>query len=292
MKLWCVSPATTPSEVIQLRSVITRALVDGHLFYVFASIICVVVAIISAASTTISNHAIASNIVIRQSVVQGRLVTSEHSSLSSGGSAGMNVSARVKALNKANAPLTQLFDFTPDDSSGWVFDDHEWNNTWQGNCTYSKYPAVDLVVYPTNSTNYQDEVPLLGKWLPEWATVDPNKQGTAYSGFYTDALTNGTGDWRDQLVTYAFGSGNGSNFALGTRVSSLNISFANYLAHHIGRDPNTTYLLTSFTSDVHVVECTFYNSVPAIEDQAHPDTGNYVNAATYVASVSFSLPSS
>jgi hypothetical protein len=241
------------------------------------------VAIISAASTTIANHAIVTNIVQRHTVIQGRLVTHEHVSLSG---AAVNVTSRVQALNKANAPLEQVFDFIPDDSFEWVFLEHEWNNTWHGECTYSKYPAVDLVVYPANSTNYQDEVPLLGNWLPRWATVDPTRQGTSYSGFFIGAAANGTGAWRDMVVTYAFGSAPDSNVDINP--SPINISFANYLAHDIARDPNSTYFQTAFKSDVHVVDCTFYNSIPdGIQDQAYPFNGQYTNAASNVASVSF-----
>lgn len=282
VNLWHISPATTPSEIFELRFILKHACVRGHFPYVFASLACVIAAIISAASTTISNHSIVSNISTRQNLVHGRLATSEHASISG---ALINVTSRIRALEKANAPLEQVFDFVPDDSSGWVFVGHEWNNTWHGECTYSKYPAVDLVVYPTNSTSYQDEVPLLGNWLPQWASIDPTRQGTAYAGFFNDALTNGTGDWRDLLVIYAFGSAPQSsvNFSL----SSVNISFANYLAHGIGRDPNTTFLQTALKSDVHVAECTFINAeAQGVEDQGNPLNGQYANVASNIASVS------
>ena len=282
--LWHISPATTPSEIFELRFILTRSLIRGDFPYILASLACVVAAIISAASTTISNHAIVSNVATRQAFVQGRLVTHEHSAISG---AVVNFTSRAQALDKANAPLEQLFDFTPDDSSGWVFVPNEWNNTWQGKCTYSKYPDVDLVVFPTNSSSYQDEVPLLGNLLPQWATVDPTRQGTRYAGFYSDALINGTGDWRDLVVTYAFGSA--PDTTTGLHIPTINVSFANYLAHGVARDPNTTYLQTAFKSDVHVTECTFDNTLPnGIEDQANPINGNYANAASGVASVSCS----
>ena len=68
--------------------------------------------------------------------------------------------------------------------------------------------AIELVVYPTDSSSYQDELPLLGNYLPqpEWATVDPTRQGATSAGFYNGADTNGTGHWRDVVVTYVFGS--------------------------------------------------------------------------------------
>jgi hypothetical protein len=82
VNLWRVSPAVTSFEVFQLRSILMRALLGGNFFYALASVFCVISAIISAASTTISNHVIVTNSVVRQSVVSGHLVTSEHTVLS------------------------------------------------------------------------------------------------------------------------------------------------------------------------------------------------------------------
>ena len=66
--------------------------------------------------------------------------------------------------------------------------------------------GVDLIVYPSENATYQTEVPLLGNYIPRWATLDPSKQGIDYTGFYTGAAANGTGKWAGLVVTYAFGS--------------------------------------------------------------------------------------
>jgi hypothetical protein len=153
---------------------------------------------------------------------------------------------------------------------------------WSGNCSYYKYPAVDLIVFPSNSSNYQNEVPQLGPWLPVWATIDPQNQGTSYSGFYDNAAVNGSGVWKDMLVTYVFGSVAKD----ATLPSIVNISFANFAAHNVARDPNTTFLQTAFRSDVHVVDCTFDNAMPGAEDQANVGGNDYANAAQNVNSVS------
>jgi hypothetical protein len=187
INLWRISPASTPSEVFELRVLLIRALDRGDWFYVAASLICLGSALIGIASTSIVDHAVVSNVVDRTAVVRGRLVTRAHSTLTA---AAGNVSRRIAAIDHANAPLEELFDFVPDDESGWVFRAEQWNNTWKGKCTYCLHPAVDLVVYPTNSTYFQDEVPLLGNWLPKWATVDPKSQGTAYAEFFIGADAN------------------------------------------------------------------------------------------------------
>ena len=183
VSLWSISPATTTKEVFELRSMLARKFLRGEIFYTLTSLACIVVAIISAASTSIANRTIDSNAVPRSVLVSGRLVTSAHNSLSG---ATVELAARVQALDHANAPLEQLFDYVPDDASEWIFVSQEWNNTWQGRCSYHLYPAVDLHVYSSNSSNFQDEIPLLSTVLPQWATVDPTRQGTDYSGFYTD----------------------------------------------------------------------------------------------------------
>ena len=58
--LWHISPATTPSEIFELQFILTCSLLHGDFPYVFASLVCIITAIIGAASTTISNHAIVS----------------------------------------------------------------------------------------------------------------------------------------------------------------------------------------------------------------------------------------
>ncbi|TDL15307.1 hypothetical protein BD410DRAFT_902659 [Rickenella mellea] len=252
VSLWDISPATNPAEVFDLRAILARAVYQRNTLFFIASIACVGAAIVSAASTTTANNTFVRNRVIPHRVVDGRLVTHEHASLSG---AVVNVTSRAEALAKAQAPLNQLFDFAPDDSSEWVFVAEQWNNTWTGNCTFSMHPAVDLVVYPTNSSNFQDEVPLLGSYLPQWATIDPTRQGTAYSGFYTGAgVVNDSGAWRDLLV--------------------INISFANFLAHNVGRYSTSSdgFVQSSLKSDVYVVECILTNSAPGIEDQAYADS--------------------
>ena len=89
------------------------------------------------------------------------------------------VASRIQALDRAQAPLDQLFDFVPDDTTNWVFVQEEWNNTWLGECAFHKYPAVDLMVLNNTSVMYQDVLPGLGTLLPTWATLDPSKQGYA-----------------------------------------------------------------------------------------------------------------
>ena len=135
-----------------------------------------VVAIISAASTSIANRTVESNIVNRGGLVSGRLVSPWGEAVGT----RVELTARVQALDHANAPLEQLFDFVSNDTWGWIFVGQEWNSTWQGRCSYNLYPAVNLHLYSTKSSSFQDEIPLLGTVLPQWATVDPNRQGTAY----------------------------------------------------------------------------------------------------------------
>lgn len=280
VNFWRVSPAVTSSEVFELRNILARALIRGDLTFFIASTFCILTAIVGAASTTISNHVIVTNLITRNSIVPGRLVTHEHSSLAG---AVVELTSRVNALYKASAPLEELFDFIPSDDVSWVYQTEQWNNTWQGRCSFVKHEAVDLVVYPTNTTNYQDEIPLLGNYIPRWATMDRTKQGAAYVGFYYGVTANGTGAWRDQVVTYVFGTAPANN--PGNVAPSVNISLVNYLAHNIARDPYSTYLQTTFKSDVHVVDCKFDNSVSSREDQAYAEGGNYVNAAGNVANV-------
>ena len=175
VSLWSISLTTTINEVLELRSMLARSLFGGEIFYTLASQACMVVAIISAASTSIANRTVESNIVNRGGLVSGRLVSPWGEAVGT----RVELAARVQALDHANSPLEQLFDFVPNDTSGWIFVGQEWNNTWQGRCSYHLYPAVNLHVYFTNCSSFQDEIPLLGTVLPQWATVDPNRQGTA-----------------------------------------------------------------------------------------------------------------
>lgn len=286
ISIWHMSPATTSSEAFEIRKILARAIIKGDIFYVFASMFCILAAITSAASTTIANHAIVNNTVTRDSTAPGLLVTSEHTTISG---ALVEITNRVNALNRANAPLEELFDFVPNDDVNWIYSPNQWNNSWRGTCSYVMHPAVDLVVYPTNSSNYQDEVPLLGTWIPQWATVDPTKQGVDYVGFYVDAAINGSGHWVDLLVTYAFGSAPNMDPGLMhvNYATPVNFSLVNYLAHNIARDPYSTFLQTAFESDVHVVDCTFNHFGPGSPDEAKAFGGQYTNAAQNVGDVIF-----
>lgn len=284
VSVWHISPATTSSEAFEIRNILARAVIKGEIFYVLASIFCIFAASISAASTTISNHTIVSNSVTRESTVPGILVTSEHTTLSG---ALVDVTTRINALNKANAPLEELFDFVPSDDVNWIYSPEQWNNSWRGKCSYIMHPAVDLIVYPTNSSKYQDEVPLLGNWLPQWATVDPTKQGTYYVGFFVDAAINGSGKWGDLIVTYAFGSVPSGGLMHFNYTTPIKFSLANYLAHDIARDPYSTFLQTAFKSDVHVVDCTFNHIGPGSADESNLHSGQYANVAQNVGDVSF-----
>lgn len=281
ISLWSISPATTSSEVFELRVILLRALARGDYPYLLASLVCVAAAIVGAASTTIANHTVVSNVATRRATVPGRLVTREHSALSG---ALVNITSRVYALDQADAPLTEMFDFTPADSSGWVFVPSEWNNTWKGTCSYFNHSAVDLVVYPTNSTSFRDVSPLLGNVLPQWTLADPAKQAADYAGFYDNANANGTGSWTDLLVTHQFGTV--PDLTGDKNATNVQVCFANYLAHGIARGNDTYFLQTAFKSDVHVVDCTFENATPGAEDQARVNGGQYLNSLANVANVS------
>jgi hypothetical protein len=272
VSLWSISPTTTIDEVFELWSMLARSLFGGEIFYLLASLACIIVAIISAASTSIANRTVESNNVTRSALVPGRLVSSFHSI----DDATVELAARVQALDHTNAPLEQLFDYVPDDASGWISVDQEWNNTWQGRCSYQFYPAVDLHVYSANSSSFQDEIPLLSTVLPQWATVDPTHQRTYYSGFYHDPDKNGTGSYRDNINTYIFGSPDAGRF------HNFNISLANVLLHNVGKTSLGDFQETNFQSDVNVVECMFDHTVSGFVDQSY----EYENAVAYVAGVS------
>ena len=278
VNLWSISPTTTIYDVFQLRSMLARSLLGGEVFYTLVSLACIVVAIINAASTSIANRTVESNIVNRTALVWGRLVSPFYSI----GGITVELAARVQALEHANAPLEQLFDYVPNDTSGWTFVGQEWNNTWQGHCSYHLYPAVDLHVHTTQSDSFQDTIPLLSTVLPQWATTDRFRQGTAYSG-YSHPNNNGTRSFRDVVITYVFGSPYPHGFG---NFTSMNISLANVLLHNVGLTPIMgEFQETSFKSDVHVVECMFNNTVPGFVGQSYGPT-DYDNAATNVADVS------
>jgi len=170
------------------------ALTKGDFAFVLASMFCVVAEVVISASTVISNCAIGKNTVVRDIVVRGRLVTNDFTSESDG--AQVRISNRAEALNNANAPLDELFDFVPGTpliyvnfNFQWTYKSNQWNNAWKGSReseSFSKHEAVELEVYSAIPNAYQDTVPHLGNYIPSWATVDRLKQGVAYPGFYSD----------------------------------------------------------------------------------------------------------
>jgi hypothetical protein len=268
--------------VFQLRELLVRATKRGNYTYTAVSLFCVIATVVSAASTTIANHTVVNNLVIRKRDVPGRLVQSAARPLT-----GLEdrVTLRATALDRAKAPYNQLFDFMPDNGTDWIFVPEEWNNTWVGECAFNKYPAVDLVVLSSPSLYYQDMVPTLDTFIPTWATLDRTKQG--YGPIFSPQAqnTNYTGACRDCLITYVFGS---APYSGNESLPTTNISFANILLHNIGfGNGNGTYFMnTSFKSDVHVAECTFNNSFFS-NDQAKADEGLYDFVALAITEVSF-----
>lgn len=282
INLWRVSPAVTTSEVVELRGVLKQALAERDFAFVFASMFCIVTALIGAGSTLISNRVVTTNQIRRDILVHGRNVTNLHNSING---ALLQISTRVAAFNRANAPFDELFDFVPRDEYHWLYSADQWHNTWKGNCSTMKHEKVELVVYPTNSTHYQDVVPMLGNYIPTWATMDPSKQGVDYAGYYAP-FNNGTGAWTDIIATHVFGTAVDND--TGFEAKNSNISIVNYLAHGIGKDPRSMFLETRFRSDVHVAECTFTNAIDGGRFfQAKAAGGSYTNAARNVVQVSF-----
>jgi hypothetical protein len=286
ISLWNVTPAQTPSEVFTLRRKLARNLRQGQYLYVIISLVCVLAAITSSLSTTIANRTIVTNKSNRTVAVSGRLAGDGVGVIQRPVGTIALTLPRIRALENAGAPLDQFFDFLPDDTSGWVYRAEEWNNTWQGRCTYALHPAVDLVVYPSVNSTFQDEVPLLGSRLPAWATVGHNLQGVQYNVWRFTSPSNDSGYFQDCVITYAF-------FTAGTDVENapyLNVSFANILLHNVGAAPPRSgqFVQTAFKSDVHVVDCMFNNSKPEFPNQAFPVGSGETppNFAVNVAAVS------
>jgi len=286
--LWRVAPAVTSSEAFALRGILARALKKGDFSFVFVSTFCIVASIVGAASTVISNRVVGSNTIVRDAIVQGRLVTRDFNAPSMG--AMVRVSARVDALTRANAPLDELFDFVPEDDTEWIYKPSQWNNTWKGDCSFAKHEAAELELYPTRSSAYQEEVPLLRNYIPSWATVNITNQGLSDILFYVDREINGTGSYRDVVRTYVFGTA-----PVGGEVETMerhtNIAIVNFLAHHIGIKDDTGYYLfsqTKFRSDIHIAECQFFNAVAdgGTRDQAGAIRGTYNSAALHISNVS------
>lgn len=252
----------------------------GHFSYAIVSLICVIATVVSAASTTIANHSVAEHPTIRRMDVPGRLADTAAPPV-----AGLDdrVALRVKALDHAQAPLNQLFDFIPDEGTDWMFVPEEWNNTWVGECAFRKYSAVDLEVLSTTSYWYQDLVPSLATYIPAWATVDPTKQGATPISSLQGKEMNATGAIRDSLITYVFGS---APYFGNTSLLTTNVSFVNILLHEIGLGVDGSFMNTSFKSDIHVAECTLNNSHPN-PDQARADEGHYDYAASALVQVSY-----
>jgi hypothetical protein len=145
-----------------MRSLLARYLLRGEFIYTFLSSACIAAAIVGAFSTAIANFAVQTNMVHRYATVNGSLASNNVDYVYN---YFLDVSARMQALDKANAPLDELFDFAPDDNFHWVYVAEEWNNT----CTCFKHEAVELVLKPTSrytSCDFQIQVPALGAWLP------------------------------------------------------------------------------------------------------------------------------
>jgi hypothetical protein len=282
VSLWAVSPATTPFEVLELRSVLIKSLTKGELFFFFASLACVVAAVLSAASTLIANRTVVSNVVVRTALVPGLL--SQRSWFSTQAPI-VELVSRIDALDKANAPLEELFDFVPFDGSGWLYMAEQWNNSWHGQCSYYLYPAVDLVVLPSDSPAVVDRVPSLLNWLPQWVAANDTSQGSDFSG-YLGVDGNNTGSFQDLIVTYIFRNPVDIRTATNTgpSVPAANVSLVNFLVHHVGRDGQGHFVPTSIRSDVHVVDCAWENADPNLVDQARAG-GEIQNAAQNVAKV-------
>lgn len=305
VSLWLISPATTPLglypwgsivptdlhqlicvlDAYELRRIIIHALKERKFSYVTASLFCVVAAVISAMSTPIANHAVIPHRVTRKIDVSGVLATNNSLPYSNYD----QVPLHARALDRAGAPLEQLFDFIPnfDESSSrhWLFVDEEWNNTWQGNCSYDIHPDVDLRVLDISTPGSLDEciyqyvIPALGSVIPAWATLDLGMQNCSSIPVAQLYSANKTGALQDALIIYVFAST--TNFA----EPIINISFVNVLLHNIGFG-NAYLMNTSFKSDVHIAECTFNNISPGV-DQVRAIEQQYAHVADAITSVSF-----
>jgi hypothetical protein len=181
VNLWRISPPGTPTEVWQLRNILRRAAGRKEYFYLLTSLVCIMAAIINAASTSIANHTVVRNMLVQPDVIPGRIANIYSDGLTA--AVITNMTSRIAALERAGVPPAELLDFIPDDLSNWVFVSREWDNAWKGGCTDSSYSDVDLTVTNANSSLFQDEVPLLGNYIPQWALANPANQGNFLSGF-------------------------------------------------------------------------------------------------------------
>jgi hypothetical protein len=266
VSIWRISPPSTLPEAYEMRGLLVRYLLHKEFIYPLASSACIAAAIVGACSTAIANFAVQTNTVRRYAIVNGDLASNNFDYIYNHVVA---VNARIQALNKANAPLDELFDFAPDDNSNWVYVAEEWNNTWRGNCTYLTHEGVELVLKSTNSSNFQDEVPALGAWLPQWVMANSSQQGTSYiSTRMPAAVGNVTRRFGDEFILYAFG-----NYS--AAISSAKFSFANVLIPNATLSSQDKYLETAAKSDVHVAECTLHKTAQEGMDRAQGEAQGY-----------------
>jgi hypothetical protein len=98
------------------------------------------------------------------------------------------------------------------------------------------------------------------------------------------------------MGTYIFGNApfNTGNEIVPTDLLNVNIVLANFMAHHVGRDPRLGYRFqeTTFKSNVHVSECNYSVVTKIGRDTAQPDNGNYLDAVQNVAAVCHSSSAS
>jgi hypothetical protein len=137
----------------------------------------------------------------------------------------------------------------PEDASGWVFVGQEWNNTWNGTCTYSSYVGVDFAL----SVNLTFPM-VLEQYIPQWVTAFGNE-----SLVYT-ATENTDGSYQDFIGYYIFCSTNG----LTSLADSTNISLVNFYGHNL-------VIGSPFQANIEVADCKFDNIEPGYYDQASVD---------------------
>jgi hypothetical protein len=273
---WVISPPKTASEVYDGRKILLWAFSRREFVFILSSLACILVAVITAASTAIANQTVVNNVLTRPTVVRGQLPTSQAQPPL--GFATVEMAARIKALDDANFPVEGLLDFVPDDTSGWVYRAADWNNSWRGRCIYSTHRGVDLTIFPTNSTRSQDEVPGLGAFLPSWVSANSTQQQPFHSGIGSDNYTNHSIVWQDMLVTWAYLGQSDSDIFM------FNVSLVNFLVDRVGAYPGGGYVETGFRSDVYIASCGFENVNPTLEFQATPgvDPEDAVNNIAWV----------
>jgi hypothetical protein len=263
VSLLVASPATTAPEFVELRSIILHGIFKKEHLFVVTSLACIFLAIISAASTAIANRTIVRNVVARKFNLSGTGVRSDWAD----GIVPVSIlKSRVGALDNAGAPLEEIFDFVPDDTSNWLYVKEEWDNSWRGKCSYQLHPSVDLVVVPTDKPRFSGSVPALATVLPSWVTMNSSTGQYMDSSCYSlKGAVNGSGSFRDCLLTYAF---NNPPDIPNVTNDHNNISLVNILLHEIGTNASGYVVQTAFKSDVHVADCMFQNAYPEKERRA------------------------